>query len=158
MMTSFQKILISVVVLHLVGCSIYQKPAVNTCQHTETALNCVKVVEVYDGDTIYIDLPEAPPPFSKRMPVRLAYIDAPEIKSKNECEKIKAQEAKQLTEAIIKAAERIDILNVQRDKHFRIDGEVLADGKSVGEEILKAKLAYPYNAEEDKSSIDWCNY
>lgn len=41
------------------------------CPHTETSFNCVEVVEVYDGDSIFINLPSQHPLFGKRMVVRI---------------------------------------------------------------------------------------
>lgn len=127
------------------------------CQHTKTALNCVKVVEVHDGDTFFIDLPEAPPPFSERLPVRIAGVDAPELSSKDVCEKRRALEAKAILESLLRNAERIDIINVTRDLYFRIDGVILADGESVGDKLLQSKHAYVYDG-NTKSKIDWCNF
>ncbi len=60
------------------------------------------VFEVYGGDTLFIDLPDQHPLFGKRMGVRVIGIDTPEIRTKNSCEKQKAQKAK----------------NVQKDKDY----------------------------------------
>lgn len=165
----------SIVSALLVGCSTTQNSAYEhvtvkpsnvtlsqnidpaSCQHTKTVLHCVKVVEVHDGDTFFIDLPEAPPPFAERLPVRIALIDAPEITSKNFCEKRKAQKAKSELESLLYNAKRVDIVNVKRDLYFRIGGTVLADGLSVGEKLLKDKLAYSYYGQK-KLVVDWCNY
>jgi len=137
--------------------SIEQSQQLPSCRHTKTTLSCIRVVEVHDGDTIFIDIPGAPPPFAERMPVRVAGIDAPELSSKDACEKRKAQKAKLVLESLIHNAKRIDIVNVERDKFFRIDGTILADGQSVADQLLKDKLAYPYHG-EGKVMIDWCRY
>ncbi len=128
----------------------------SSCQHTETALNCVKVVEIYDGDTIFIDIAEAPPPFRKRLGVRIAGIDTPELASKDMCEKLKAQKAKSLLKSLIDNAERVDVVDVKKDKYFRILGTVLVDGQPVGEELIRRDLAYRYHG-EGKVRRNWCD-
>ncbi|MEN0059754.1 MAG: thermonuclease family protein [Bdellovibrio sp.] len=125
------------------------------CQNTETSFKCVKVVEVYDGDTIFIDLPDQHPLFGRRMGVRILGIDTPEIRSKSTCEKKKAAEAKAALQKILNQASSVDIVNVQKDKFFRILGEVVADGQPVATSLIKMKLAYPYHGEK-KIKRNWC--
>jgi len=127
----------------------------STCQNTETSFKCVKVVEVYDGDTIFIDLPDQHPLFGRRMGVRIFGIDTPEKRSKNSCEKKKAVEAQAVVARLLNKAASVDIVNVQKDKYFRILGEVLADGRPVADELVKLKLAYPYHGEK-KIKRNWC--
>ena len=144
----------------LISCSSIQRSPTSInqesgCKHTPTSFHCVKVVEVYDGDTIFIDLPDQHPLFGKRMGVRISGIDTPEIKTKDLCEKARAVEAKQLVEELINDANRIDIIEVERDKYFRILGSVLVDGKAISEVLLDKKLAYPYFGEA-KEVRNWC--
>ncbi len=127
-----------------------------SCQHTETTLNCVKVVEIYDGDTIFIDIPDAPPPFGKRLGVRFADIDTPELRTRDACEKSKAQEARSVLKSLIYNAKRIDIVNVEKDKYFRILGSVLVDGKPVAQELTRRNLGYPYQGKK-KLPRNWCD-
>lgn len=125
------------------------------CSHTATSFNCVKVVEVYDGDTIFIDLPDQHPLFGKRMGVRIIGIDTPEIRTKNACEKQKGQMAKKVLENIIAGANRVDVIDVEKDKFFRILGTVLVDGKPVIDDLVNARLAFPYHGEK-KPTRNWC--
>lgn len=125
------------------------------CLNTATSFNCVKVVEVYDGDSIFIDLPGQHPLFGKRMGVRILGIDTPELRTKDACEKKKGIEAKDFLTKIIASAKRIDIVDAQKDKYFRILGTVKADGLSVADELVKQKLAYPYFGEK-KVKRNWC--
>lgn len=115
----------------------------------------MKVVEVYDGDTIFIDLPDQHPLFGRRMGVRIFGIDTPEKRSKNACEKKKAAEAQAVLEKILNKATSVDIVNVQKDKFFRILGEVVVDGRPVIDDLIKLKLAYPYHGEK-KIKRNWC--
>lgn len=157
-----------VLVILAVGCSTPQvkeasfapaprtdSDSTNPCLPTETAFNCVKVVEVYDGDSIFVDLPNQHPLFGKRMGVRVFGIDTPELRTKNSCEKKKAEEAKAVLTALLGKAERVDIVNVQKDKYFRILGTIVADGRSIADELIKRGLAYPYHGEK-KLKRNWC--
>lgn len=154
------------IVIFAVGCSAPQvkedssTPAPHTdskssCMPTETAFNCVKVLEVYDGDSIFVDLPDQHPLFGKRMGVRVFGIDTPELRTKNACEKKKAEEAKAVLTTLLGKAERVDIVNVRKDKYFRILGTILADGRSIADELIKQGLAYPYHGEK-KLKRNWC--
>lgn len=158
------KIIVILGFISLVSCSTVSqqsrssdvKPSLSdNCSHSPTAFHCVKVVEVYDGDTIFIDLPDQHPLFGKRMGVRIIGIDTPEIRTKNSCEKQKAQKAKKILEKVIMKANRIDIVDVQKDKFFRILGTVLADGLPVKDVLIKERLGFPYYGER-KQKRNWC--
>lgn len=129
--------------------------SVTSCRHTEKAFNCVKVVGVYDGDTIFIDIPGYHPIFGRRIGVRILGIDAAELRSSDSCEKNKAQEAKSLLESILRDAKRVDITDLERDKYFRILGTVLVDGRSIADELLERRLAYAYYGTK-KPKTNWC--
>jgi micrococcal nuclease len=123
-----------------------------SCEDSDSAFNCVVVVDVYDGDTIFIDIPGNHPLFGKRMGVRILGIDTPEMHSKNICEKKRAQA---VLRRLIEIGERVDVTEVKKDKYFRILGNVLVDGKSVADELVRQKLAFPYHGEK-KPVRDWC--
>jgi endonuclease YncB( thermonuclease family) len=127
----------------------------DSCQHSETSFRCVRVVSVYDADTIFVDLPEIHPLFGRRIGIRVAGIDAPELRTRNSCEKNRALQAKSLVQRLVNQANRIDIINVQRDKYFRVLGTVLIDGQSLSEELLSRQLAYPYTGGR-KQRVNWC--
>lgn len=117
----------------------------------------VKLVRVHDGDTIIVDLPKTIPPlFGDDMPVRLYGIDAPEMNSKDGCEKSKALQARNLLTQLL-SGKRIDLRNVKRDKYFRINADVFANGIQVKDALLQKHLAYPYFG-ETKQKINWCKY
>lgn len=127
----------------------------SACQNTETSFKCVKVVEVYDGDTIFIDLPDQHPLFGRRMGVRVLGVDTPELRTTDSCEKKKGLEAKAALQKIFSQSTSVDILNVEKDKYFRILGDVYVDGKSVAQELINLRLAYPYSGEK-KVKRNWC--
>lgn len=80
-----------------------------------------KVIKVYDGDTITI----ASEIYGElyRFQVRLAGIDTPEIKTKNENEKILAQRAKNALNDMI-GNKIVELKNVNYDKYGRILADV----------------------------------
>ena len=116
----------------------------------------VTVVSVYDGDTFTINLPDTiPDVFGRGMPVRIRHIDTAELKSSNKCEHEMAIQAKNVTTQLLKSAKQIDLEDVGRDKYFRLDAVVMADGVSVGQVLLDRNLTVPYDG-GTKKSVDWC--
>lgn len=120
----------------------------------ESLLN-VKVVSVHDGDTFNISNPALPDVFGKNLPVRVYGIDAPEIHGHLPCEQKKAQEAREVASELLMKAELVTLLNVKRDKYFRILAEVKADGVDLKDLLLSRHLAYPYYG-KTKARKNWC--
>lgn len=112
----------------------------NTCR---PPFECVEVVMVTDGDTFRIKL-ALPPPFD-RIAVRVSGIDTPELRSKDECERELAAYAFEVATYRLTLAKRVDLVDVQPDKYFRINAIVLVDGESLGRVLLEAGLAAPYD-------------
>lgn len=117
----------------------------------------VELVRVYDGDTIYVNIPNIHPFFGVNIPIRIWDIDTPEIRTKNTCEKEKAKLAKEYVEKILQNALTINLKNAVRGKYFRIVAQVWADDKNISEELINLKLAYKYDG-GTKPKIDWCKY
>lgn len=125
------------------------------CQHDSSTFRCVKYLKNYDGDTITISIPDVHPLIGKNISVRILGLDTPEIKTQDKCEKAAGRMAKNLVENLLKNAKNIEIRNIQRDKYFRILGDVNFDGKDLREILLKNKLAYEYFG-STKKKINWC--
>ena|SRR3989338_7095038 len=125
------------------------------CQHDAKTFRCVKVLKNYDGDTITVDIPGVHPLVGENISVRVIGIDTPEMKGKGSCEKEAAQVAKELVGSMLKSAKRVDLINVQRDKYFRILATVEADGRSIADALIKQKLAYAYDGGK-KLQPNWC--
>ncbi len=125
------------------------------CQHDTNAFRCVKYLKNYDGDTVTFDIPDTHPLLGKKISVRIRSIDTPEIKGKAPCEKEAARIARKLISSVLKTAQRIDLLNIERDKYFRILADVHFDGKDLKEIVMKNNLAYAYEGKA-KQKIDWC--
>lgn len=129
--------------------------ASDDCKNDDSTFRCVKLISVYDGDTLHIEIPNTHPVFGKNIGVRVRGIDTPEVSTKNQCEKSAGRIAKNLAESLLKNAKRIDLENVSRDKYFRILADVRFDGKLLSEVMLKNKLAYKYEG-GTKEKLDWC--
>lgn len=157
-----------VLVLALVACgggevstaatstSASTRPAsAESCAHDKTTFRCVKFLKNYDADTITFDIPGVHPLIGEKISVRVNGIDAPELKTKDDCEKRSARIARNLIENVLKRAKRIDLVNVDRDKYFRILADVTVDGRDLKQVLLKNGLAYEYHG-ETKQKVDWC--
>ncbi len=126
----------------------------NLCFHDETTFRCVEFVDNYDGDTIKFNFPGTHPLLGQDISVRLLGVDTPELRSPLKCEKLLALEAKHFVKKLFDHAKRIDILNAQRGKFFRILGDVIIDGQSVGNALLKEGLGRPYDG--GTHFYQWC--
>lgn len=112
-----------------------------------------RVLEVLDGDTF---LAEALvwPGHSVRVNIRIRGIDAPEMKSRCEDERIAAKRAREALAEIIGAG-GISISNIGGAKYY---GRVLADvttgeGEGVGPRLLERALVRGYDGGKRES---WC--
>jgi len=111
-------------------------------------------VKNYDGDTITVDLPGVHPLFGDDISVRINGIDTPERKGKCAKEKAQAMEAKALVADVLSNAKNIKLVDVGRDKYFRINATVIADSIDIGALLLHRGLAVPYDG--GKKTHNWC--
>ena len=129
-------------------------PAV-ACIHDNKNFRCVEFVKNYDGDTITVNIPNIHPLIGQNAAVRLNGVDAPELRSKNSCEKKMAKKVRDFVYKKLKNAKRIDLVNIERDKYFRILADVVIDGQSLSSMLLQKGYAYEYHG-ETKQDVDWC--
>lgn len=127
----------------------------NNCVHTVADMNCVSYVKNYDADTITFNIGGLHPIIGKNISIRVKGVDAPEIRSKNHCEKNKALTAKRAVASFLEKAERVDLRDIERGKYFRIVADVIVDDRSLADYLLKNRLAYKYDG-GTKKNIDWC--
>lgn len=125
------------------------------CAHDDKTFRCVKVLKNYDGDTLTVNIPDVPVLIGKNISVRVFGIDTPEVKTKDRCEKEAGRIARNLVSTTLKNAKNVELHNVQRDKYFRILADVMVDGKSLKDILLKNNLAYAYDG-GTKQHPDWC--
>ena len=81
-------------------------------------------------------------------------VDAPEMRGKCEAEKILARQAKQHTVELLRSAKVIELTNMQRGKYFRILANVIIDGESLADSLLKNGLARRYDGGKRGG---WCD-
>lgn len=114
------------------------------------------ITSIYDGDTFRVNIKDMPKIVGYRMPVRVRGIDTPEMKGKCQLEKDKARTAKQFAVEWLRGHEKkgITLKNIGRDKYFRLDADVVSDGQSLSEELMKLKLAVRYDG--GTKETDWC--
>lgn len=115
----------------------------------------MKYIKNYDADTITVDIPGLHPLIGKKMNIRVRGVDTPEIRTKNKCEKEKGRHAKKLVKSLLKKAKRIDLVNIERGKYFRIVADVVLDGKNLTSYLVKNGLGYPYDG-GTKKKVNWC--
>lgn len=110
---------------------------------------CV-LTEVYDGDTITVDIDLGFDVWLRRQRVRLAGIDAPEIRARDAEEKRMAVLARERLSAVLaQRGGRPLRLVVQEynatEKYGRILGRVFADGVDAAQVLLAERLVKPYD-------------
>lgn len=104
-----------------------------------------KVTSVYDGDTFNADINEWPPIIGKNIGVRINGIDTPERTATNNKVRRLSQAAKTELDRILRSATKIELLNLHRDKYFRLNADIFADEEDVGQKLIVLGLAKPYD-------------
>ena len=119
-----------------------------------------KVIKVYDGDTITV-VGEA---FLNaglglyRFQIRIAEIDAPEMRTKDEDEKTVAKLAQKDLEKWI-LGKHVFIDGLCLDKYGRLLAYVYFEGRSVGDWLLERHYAVPYNGRgKEHLPKNWLTY
>ena len=158
-----RSLLFSVGLMAVVGCtpkhvdpetSVNVAPA-NDCEHTATSFRCVTYVRNYDADTITVNIPAVPAVIGKEISIRVAGIDTAEMRGGTPCTKEAAKRAKDWVATKLNAAQRIDLVDVERGKYFRLVARVIVDGIDLSQELLRHGLAVPYDG-GTKAVTDWC--
>ena len=117
-----------------------------------------KVIKVYDGDTITIA--SKVNTFSRkyyRFSVRLARIDCPELRTKDNNEKEYAVKAKESLERLI-LNKYVNLKVIKTDKYGRLLAEVYFENKSINDWLLHNHLAVEYDGGKKNSPDDWGLY
>ena len=109
------------------------------------AFHHVEWERCYDGDTSFFTIPNTHPLLEDRIGVRLARIDAPEVRGMCDAEKKKGIGARDALVERLSQATVIDLREVERGKYFRLVGEVIADGENMSDLLLAMGLAWPYD-------------
>lgn len=117
-------------------------------------LENVKLIRVYDGDSITVNIPSVHPIIGKSVGVRLAHIDTPELSGKCAKEKELAYKAKDAVLQMVPPDKVITLRHIRRDMYFRILADVEMGGIDVGTKLIELGLARLYEGSTKKS---WCD-
>jgi micrococcal nuclease len=112
-----------------------------------------EVTSIYDGDTFRANLAGYPPIVGERIGIRINGIDTPEMRGQCEAEKALAREAKQMAVTALRGASSIELRHMKRGKYFRIVADVYVDGRNLGDLLVDAGLAVPYDGGTKQG---WC--
>lgn len=114
----------------------------------------VVFIDNYDGDTITVDIPYVPPIIGEHISVRVFGIDTPEIRGACDKEKQLAQEAKKYVYDILSTSSKINLVNIKRDKYFRILADVETSKGDLAQLLLDKEYAVWYDG--GTKSKNWC--
>tara|TARA_Y100000590_G_scaffold399281_1_gene482336 strand:+ start:223 stop:615 length:393 start_codon:yes stop_codon:yes gene_type:complete len=112
-----------------------------------------RIIRVIDGDTFVVDIDQFPDLIGKNISIRVNGIDTPELRGKCDNEKSLAVKAKERVETLLKTSDTIMLENLSRGSFFRIVADVMIDGVSLGELLLKENLAAIYQSNDNNK---WC--
>jgi micrococcal nuclease len=118
----------------------------STCAADKSYGNAVItfVGTVYDGKVFSASIADWPPIAGDHIQVRILGIATPSLKDKRPAVKAKAIQAKEYVAKRLKEGKKIELVDMRRDKFFRILAVVLVDGKDLGAELVKLGLASEY--------------
>lgn len=111
-----------------------------------------QVLGVHDADTFRVNIQDWPAIVGRGISVRVAGIDAPELRGRCAEEIARAQAARQFAADRL-AAGTVELKHIRRDKYFRLLAEVWIGGESLGDALIQAGLARPYDGGTKQG---WC--
>lgn len=135
-------IVVILTVLGLFAASVVS--AKDSCGRSANNFCQVKAIEVYDGDTFYVDIPKLHPLIGQRLGIRVRGVDTPEIRTKSAYEKAKGYKAREFVERVLEKAKRVDLKDCEKGKFFRLVCDVELDGMDLGKMLIDHDLAIPY--------------
>ena len=115
-----------------------------------------KILRVIDGDTVEFEASFLPDPLPKKLKLRILGIDTPEKGHTAQCPKEAkmGEEATALAKKLVLNATKKDVILKEWDKFGgRVLGDLVLDGKSIGDSLIAAGLAREYFGDKKKS---WC--
>ncbi len=95
-------------------------------------------VRTIDGDTFVIDIEGVYEVFGSNISVRIRGIDTPERGQEN------YSESTEVLKALLESGDKIQIINISRDKYFRIGADVFVGDINVAEHMLRHGYAKVY--------------
>lgn len=104
------------------------------------------VTEVYDGDTITVDIDLGFGIKLTDQKIRLFGINAPELKGKTKNEGIKSRD--KLTQLILNKQVKIETIKDKKEKYGRILGKIWIDETLINDVLITEGFAVPYMLED----------
>ncbi|HWG95963.1 MAG TPA: thermonuclease family protein [Nitrospira sp.] len=134
---------ILIVFVSACGTHIIHQPTLNLDR--ESQFTNVTVHDCSEADTCTISLsdPTLPPIFGQNIPIRLKGIHAWAIKGRCPQETELAKKARDFLRAQLGKAMRIDVVEPERDKYFRLHGYLIMDGNNLSTALIAAGHAQP---------------
>lgn len=115
------------------------------------------ITRVIDGDTVEFKASFLPYPLKPVLSIRVFGVDTPEKGSRAKCseEAELGESASKFTKKMVDESKKQQVSIKTWDKYGgRVLGDVLLDGKSLSEELIKHGFAKSYFGEKKAS---WCN-
>jgi endonuclease YncB( thermonuclease family) len=137
------------------ACELVEQESIRGRKTTYGDALVSRVNRVYDGDTMMVDMHDYPPIVGENISVRVAGIDTPEIRTKDQKEKALAYQVRDYVITRVYSAKKIVLKRMKRGKYFRIIADVFLDNKSLAKELLEKGYALPY---EGGKKPDWSEY
>jgi micrococcal nuclease len=97
------------------------------------------VVRVCDGDTVVVDIPDYPDVVGREIRVRLAGVNAPELRDPDPWRRRAGQEARLAMAALLPPGSVVTLTNIRRDKYFRLDADITFQGRDVAASLGLAR-------------------
>ena len=134
---------ILIVFVSACGTHIIHQPTLNLDR--ESQFTNVTVHDCSEADTCTISLsdPTLPPIFGQNIPIRLKGIHVWAIKGRCPQETELAKKARDFLRAQLGKAMRIDVVEPERDKYFRLHGYLIVDGNNLSIALIAAGHAQP---------------
>jgi micrococcal nuclease len=114
------------------------------------------ITRVIDGDTVEFQAPFLPAPLKPLLSIRVLGVDTPEKGHRAMCpeEAALGEAASKFTKKMVADSKKQQVTLVKWDKYGgRVLGDVILDGKSLSEELIKQGYARPYFGDKKES---WC--
>ena len=103
------------------------------------------VLRVSDGDSLLVDIPDFPPVAGRRIGIRVAGCDTPELTDSNSELRWRAYQAKNLTARLVPPGSQVTLRNIRRDKYFRLLCEVETPQGDLATLLIESGFALPYH-------------
>ena len=115
------------------------------------------ITRVIDGDTVEFQAPFLPSPLKPVLSIRVFGVNTPEKSSRAKCpeEAELGESASKFTKKMVANSKKQQVSIKTWDKYGgRVLGDVILDGKSLSEELVKKGYARPYFGDKKAS---WCD-